>query len=754
MHPTPRTGPPTNRLASCSSPYLLQHASNPVDWYPWGEEAFAEARRSNRLIFLSVGYSTCHWCHVMERESFENEETARLLNRHFVNIKVDREERPDVDRMHMLFVQATTGSGGWPMSVWLTPELDPVVGGTYFPPRGAYGRPGFPEVIERIAGAWAEDPEGLRGRARELLDTLAGHAAPVAAPDGFARVASGDLARRCYAQLRRSFDAELGGFGDAPKFPRPAALRFLLRYAALPSTPAADAAEAIRMADFTLHRMAHGGMNDQLGGGYHRYSVDRFWHVPHFEKMLYDQAQLVSAHIEAFQATRDPFHADAARRTIAYVLGELRDPAGGFHAAEDADSFPADGSPEKREGAWYVWTLEELRAVLGASDAEFFGAVFGCEPGGNSPEGSDPHGEFDGRNILIRCLDNAEAAQRFGMGEREVADRIELARGRLLAERAKRPRPHRDDKILAAWNGLMVSALAQAGMVLDDPGYVDAAVETLGMIRERFWSAETGVLLRSWRGGVPGGPGFAEDYACVAAAAIDIYEATGASEWLEWASRLQAALDDRFAASAGGYYGAPGHDPSIKLRLIEDHDGAEPAASSVAASNLVRLGRLREDFAGETRAEAVIGAFAPAMERVPVAMPAMLAAWCERTASPVRMVLRGSTPERRAFARVVHARWMPGRTLLHVSGPDDPICSVSPFLANLAAEEGVAGPCAYLCEGFTCRLPAQSPETLREQLDALGAMPFGNSHGTNGPTDSAAGRSGATQGRLVDPSGT
>jgi len=698
------------------SPYLLQHAANPVDWYPWGEEAFEVARREGRLIFLSVGYSTCHWCHVMERESFENEETARLLNRHFVNIKVDREERPDVDRVYMLFVQATTGAGGWPMSVWLTPELEPVVGGTYFPPSGAYGRPGFPEVIDRIAGAWAEDPEGLRARAREMLEALAAHASPERTEEGFAQVAASDLARRCYLQLRRSFDGEFGGFGDAPKFPRPAAVRFLLRYAALPGVSPSDAAEAVRLADITLRRMALGGMNDQLGGGFHRYSVDRFWHVPHFEKMLYDQAQLVSAHIEALQATGDRFHAQAARGTIEYVLGELRDAGGGFHAAEDADSLAEAGATEKREGAFYVWTLSELEAVLGPEDAGFFGAIFGCEPNGNAHPGSDPHGEFDGRNILIRRLDDAEIIRRFGGTPATATERLGRCRALLIAERSKRPRPHRDDKVLSGWNGLMASALAQAGMVLDEPRYTEAALGVLTVLRERFWDASRGVLLRSRRAGVSGGAGFAEDYACVGAAALDAYEATGDAAWLFWAEELQTALDARFVAPGGGYFGAPGDDPSIKLRLIEDHDGAEPAASSVAAANLLRLGRLREGFPGEARAGTVIGAFAPAMERVPVAMPAMLSAWCEWQRPAVRIVLRGSAVERRAFARPVHARWMPGRTLLHLSGPADPICSGSPFLESLA-NAADTGACAFVCEGFTCRLPARTPETLAAQLD-------------------------------------
>ncbi|MDE3168028.1 MAG: thioredoxin domain-containing protein, partial [Acidobacteriota bacterium] len=444
----------TNRLANEKSPYLLQHAHNPVDWYAWGEEAFDKARRENKPIFLSIGYSTCHWCHVMEHESFENEGIAAILNEHYVAIKVDREERPDIDRIYMTFVQATSGSGGWPMSVWLTPELQPFFGGTYFPPENRWGHPGFASVLTQVASAWRSDREQIVESARNVVEQLRQQTA-VAPLHGGAAFDAATLDSG-FAVLRRTFDMRLGGFGGAPKFPRPVVYHFLTRYWQRTKNE-----EALAMVLLTLREMAKGGMYDQLGGGFHRYSVDERWFVPHFEKMLYDQGQLASAYVEAYQITGDAQYAETARGIFDYVLRDMTDAGGGFYSAEDADSVIREDHPDiKGEGAFYIWSWDEVPEP----GREWFGYRYGMRAGGNVDH--DPHGEFTGRNILYRAHSVEETAVRFGATQAEVAAALHRIERELMAARAKRVRPHLDDKILAGWNGLMISALALGGAVL------------------------------------------------------------------------------------------------------------------------------------------------------------------------------------------------------------------------------------------------------------------------------------------------
>ena len=453
----------TNRLAHEKSPYLLQHAHNPVDWYPWGEEAFEKARRENKPIFLSIGYSTCHWCHVMAHESFENEETAAIMNRDFVNIKVDREERPDVDRVYMTFVQATTGGGGWPMSVWLTPDLKPFVGGTYFPPEDRYGQPAFRKVLDRIATAWKQDHEKIAESGSKIVDAL--RESQSSAVGAAAKIET-SVFENAYQQLDRSYDPREGGFSMAPKFPRPVALNFLTRFYA--RDPKSESAKhALEMDLFTLRKMAAGGMHDQIGGGFHRYSVDRYWHVPHFEKMLYDQAQLAIAYVDAFQISHDQHYADVAGDILDYVARDMTSKNGGFFSAEDADSLIERDKPDHAEGAFYVWTERQIDDALG-SDSNIFKYHFGIQPHGNAPEGSDPQDEFRNKNILIQRHTIAETTQHFEKTEDEVRKLIVRSRETLLGVRGKRPRPHLDDKIIAGWNGLMISAYARAAQVLGD----------------------------------------------------------------------------------------------------------------------------------------------------------------------------------------------------------------------------------------------------------------------------------------------
>ena len=577
----------TNRLAQEKSPYLLQHAHNPVDWYPWGEAAFEKSRLENKPIFLSIGYSTCHWCHVMERESFENETIAALMNEHYVPIKVDREERPDVDRIYMTFVQATTGSGGWPMSVWLTPELKPFFGGTYFPPENRWGHPGFGSILTQIAQAWESDREKIDESARNVVEQLRkqGEMAPTHAGASF----DADGMESAFSIFRRNFDSRLGGFGGAPKFPRVSVHHFLLRYYARTKNR-----EALDMVLLTLREMARGGMNDQLGGGFHRYSVDDHWFVPHFEKMLYDQAQIAISYLEAFQATGDRQYADTARAIFDYVLRDMTDAGGGFYSAEDADSVISPEHPDlKGEGAFYIWSYEEIHALLGQPAADWFCYRYGVREGSNVD--SDPHGEFTGKNILYEAHTVEETARHFGQTPGDVQAALEGAANVLLAARSKRVRPHLDDKILTAWNGLMISAFAKGGAVLDDARYAEAARRAAEFVIGHLYDAGSGTLLRRYREGAAAIPGFLDDYAMFTQGLLDLYEAQFDRRHLELAMRLTEKQRELFEdTGSGGFFSTAADDHRLVLRVKEDYDGAEPSGNSVAVMNLVRLAHMTE----------------------------------------------------------------------------------------------------------------------------------------------------------------
>ncbi|MBC8168099.1 MAG: thioredoxin domain-containing protein, partial [Bryobacteraceae bacterium] len=560
----------TNRLAQEKSPYLLQHAHNPVDWYPWGEEAFEKARSENKPIFLSIGYSTCHWCHVMERESFEEERIAVVLNRFFVPIKVDREERPDVDHIYMTFVQATTGSGGWPMSVWLTPALRPFYGGTYFPPDSRWGRPGFLQVLEQLATAWEKDRERIVKSGDEVLSQLEA----MVETTGSGPIGSA-LFDSAYQQFRRLFDSGLGGFGSAPKFPRPSSLNFLLRYGYSNTSD-----EAIEMVLTTLREMSKGGMHDQLGGGFHRYSVDSRWFVPHFEKMLYDQAQLAVSYLEAYQMTGEERFASVARDVFEYVLRDMTHPQGGFYSAEDADSVIDPEKPGvKGEGAFYIWDYEEVRKTLGNQTAEWFSYRYGLAPNGNVDE--DPHSEFTGRNILFERFSVAETARHFNVDEPTLQKSLSDAETKLLDLRGERTRPHLDDKILTAWNGLMISAFAKGARILDEHRYLLAAQRSASFLLQHLYT--DGNLLRRWRDGQSGVGAFLDDYAFFAQGLLDLYEADLDQSHLLTAIALMNQARSLFEdPAAGGFFGAADADSSLVMRFKGDHDGAEPSGNSIA----------------------------------------------------------------------------------------------------------------------------------------------------------------------------
>jgi uncharacterized protein len=712
-----------NKLSREKSPYLLQHAHNPVDWLPWGEEAFAKARRENKPIFLSIGYSTCHWCHVMAHESFESAEVAAIMNREFVNIKVDREERPDVDRVYMTFIQATTGGGGWPMSVWLTPALKPFVGGTYFPPEDRYGQPGFSKVLERIAAAWKQDHEKIAEQGTKIIAALA----QAESGGGEATQLGAATLDAAYQQISRSYDAHEGGFGGAPKFPRPVTLNFLARvYARAPES--ASGKHALEMNLFTLRKMAAGGMHDHLGGGFHRYSVDAYWHVPHFEKMLYDQAQLAVAYLEAFQITREPLFAEVARDILDYVRRDMTAKEGGFFSAEDADSVIPGAGPEfsgvqraplqKSEGAFYVWSKKELDAALGSS-AGIFSYHYGVQPDGNVPPAADPHGEFTGKNIFIELQTVAETAKHFKREEAEVREVLAKSRAALLELRAKRPRPHLDDKIITAWNGLMISAYARGAQVLDDPGYLEAATRAATFARTQLYDASRQVLVRNYREGRSEVEGFADDYAFVIQGLLDLYEASFDVSWLQFAIALEETQDRLFFdEERGGYFSGTGKDKSILLRMKEDNDSAEPAASSVAALNLLRLAQFRDEKRWRECAGKTIGAFSPQIGHFPSAMPQMLVALDSSLGKPRQIILAGKreAQETRALLAEVHQHFLPNKTLLLADGGDGQKY-LEEKIEVLRAMKPVDGKSvAYICENFACQAPVSDAASLGKLL--------------------------------------
>ncbi len=703
----------TNRLAGEKSPYLLQHAHNAVDWYPWGEEAFAKARTENKPIFLSIGYSTCHWCHVMAHESFESEEIAAVMNREFVNIKVDREERPDVDRVYMTFVQATTGSGGWPMSVWLTPNLQPFVGGTYFPPTDQGGRPGFKSVLEKIAAAWKQDHEKIVQQGSRIVDALR-QAQGAAAPEG--KMGPGAL-DQAYDQMAQTFDAKEGGFGTAPKFPRPVIFNFLTRfYARAPQSEKGK--HALEMDLFTLRKMAAGGMHDHLGGGFHRYSVDQYWHVPHFEKMLYDQAQLAGAFLDAFQITRDADLETTARDVLDYVARDMTAKEGGFFSAEDADSLLQKGKPEHAEGAFYVWTEKEIKNALGYS-AGIFNFHYGVEPDGNALAQSDPQGEFRGKNILIQRHAIAETAKQFKKSEDNVRQLLAEARKKLSGLRDKRPRPHLDDKIITAWNGLMISAFARGGAVLDDPHYVERAARAAQFVRANLWDEKNQTLYRSFRGGRSRVEGFADDYAFLIQGLLDLYEASFQVKWLKFAVTLQEVQDKLFLdEKEGGYFSTTGRDKSVVLRMKDDNDGAEPAASSVAALNLLRLAQIRGSAEFRELAASTVGAFQAILSRYPSAMPQMLVALDYQSGRERQIVIAGKpdAPDTRALLSEVSRHFLPNKIVLLADGAEGQryLEQKLEAISDMSMIKGKAA--AYVCENFTCQAPVTEPDALARLL--------------------------------------
>ena len=687
-----------NRLIHEGSPYLLQHAFNPVDWYPWGEEAFAAAGAADKPLFVSIGYSTCHWCHVMEHESFEDEAIAAAMNEHFINVKIDREERPDVDRIYMSVVQAVTGSGGWPMSVFLTPQRHPFYAGTYFPPRSAYGRPGFQELLLFLARHWRQRRAEVEATAARIMTAvrqatgIAGGAAtgPAAAPDG------PDLLAAVAEGLASSFDAEHGGFGAAPKFPRPAVFAALFQHCR-----GAGSEPILEMALVTLRQMARGGMYDHLGGGFHRYSVDRYWRVPHFEKMLYDQAQLAGAYTAAYQITGDHAHATVAAATLDYLLRDLQAPDGGFYSAEDADSARDPQRPEEKvEGAFYLWTVDQVRATFrdaGAADVEQMIGAYGLTPEGNTI--SDPHGDFGHGNVLYRARGDGPLPERW--------------RAALTAVRNRRARPLLDDKIIAAWNGLAIAALAAAGRALQRDDFVTAAANAAAFVRREL--LQGGRLLRRYRSGEARHAAGLADYAYLIEGLLELYQSNGQVWVLEMAGELADAILELFAAPNGALYDTPGGQPDLIVRTSELYDSAEPSGTAAAVLGLLRLGRLVGRGDWEAAARRALAAVAGAAAAQPTAMPLLAVAADLAARPPVEVVLAGEWEQTAPLRHELARHYLPDAVIVHLDAAATPWWQQRhPAVATMS--DAGPGARAYVCRNFTCDLPVSTPSALSRQL--------------------------------------
>lgn len=689
QEPKPVAQPKPNRLATSTSPYLRQHANNPVDWYPWGKEALDRAKKEGKPIFLSIGYSACHWCHVMEHESFENAATAALMNDNFVCIKVDREERPDLDEIYMTAVQAMTGSGGWPMSVWLTPDLQPFYGGTYFPPEDAHGRPGFPRVLQQLAKVWTERREDCERGAAQLTE----HLQKVLRPTSESSVLESGIAESMRAQSSERYDATHGGFAEAPhyapKFPHPSELLVLLRLAA-------KGDEAARtMARTTLDRMAAGGMNDQLGFGFHRYSTDREWLVPHFEKMLYDNAQLAVVYAESFAATKDERHGAVVRRTLDYCLRELRDGKGGFWSSQDADS-------EGVEGKFFVWSLEEWNRLLG-DDASLAASRWGVTAAGN----------WEGHNVLFDAVSVDTLAKTLGKDPVDLAARLENARLALFTARSTRVRPGTDDKVLAAWNGLAIGAFARAAQVFGEERYVVAAREGAAFVLDSM--IVEGRLRRSWRDGRAEGPAFLEDHAFVADALLTLFETDADPRWLAAARDLLATAVKRFGDDTdGGFHFTSDDHEALPTRSKNATESSTPSGVAVMAMALLRAGLLLGDEALFARGEKALLANASLLARAPVAAPSLVAAVQFLQGDPREVVVAGEPgdPRTQALLDAARRRFPSLGVVAHVhDGNRAALERLSPTFVGKRPIEG--RPCAYVCRRGVCEAPVFEPEALQ-----------------------------------------
>ncbi len=680
---------PANRLANETSPYLLQHAHNPVDWYPWGPEALERAVAERKPIFLSVGYSACHWCHVMEHESFENEVVAKAMNENFVNIKVDREERPDVDEFYMKAVQTLTGQGGWPMSVFLTPDLEPFFGGTYFPPVGRQGMPGFHQLLIAIAGRWEQNPDGLRSQGQKLIDMIAREASAKTAS-----TLDGGVLDKSLAQITQSYDSSWGGFGDAPKFPHAMDVRVLFCH-----WRRADSPSALAMATYTLDRMAEGGIYDQLGGGFHRYSTDERWLIPHFEKMLYDNALLIPAYLEAFQINGEERYADIARQCCEWVLREMMTPEGGFASTQDADT-------EGEEGLFFAWTPEQLDEVLGAKIGAQAAAWYDVTA----------HGNFEhGRSVLWRHESPEAVAAELRVDVATLSATMEAARAALFEAREQRVRPDTDDKVLASWNGLMIGALARAHQVLGDGRYLAAAQGAARFVLEKM-RLEDGRLFATARHGRAHLDAYLDDYAFTISGLLDLYESDFDERWIRESLALHDVLGEGFRdATQGGYFTIGSQSEQLLVRLKNPHDGALPAGNAVHAGNLLRLAALTGRAELGEEAARVIDSMGELTNRYPQAFSQLLQAVHAQREGLREVVISGAEDDPRTAEMLasVRSRFDPARVVA-LARPGSS-AELIPLLADRAPSPGAVR--GYVCRQGACQLPVETAADLAAQLD-------------------------------------
>lgn len=698
-----------NRLGLEKSPYLLQHAYNPVDWHSWGPEAFERARKEDKPLLVSIGYSTCHWCHVMERESFEDPAVAEVLNGNFVPVKVDREERPDIDHLYMDYVMAVNGHGGWPMNVFVTPDGKPFYGGTYFPPQDRYGMPGFRTLLASLAEAWRTRRSEIETSAASAAEYLKNKTAEVSGVEPL-----GEEVFRDYIEHHRGiYDAERGGFGGAPKFPRAHALSTLLIAAQRTGSQ-----QALDMALHTLDAMAAGGSRDQIGGGFHRYSTDARWFLPHFEIMLYDQALLVHAYLDAYQISGRPSDAAVARGVLDYVDERLSGAEGAFLSAEDADSLPSPSATHKSEGAYYIWSMAELRDRLG-DDAELFAYRYGVRENGNVD--NDPHAEFTGRNVLYAAHTLEEAAARSGLTPEEAAARLAAAGRILLAARAARPAPHLDDKVLTDWNGLMIGAVARSGAVLGEPARIARAVRAADFIFERMMGPD-GAPLHRYRDGEAAIRATLDDLACLADACLWLYETTFETRWLERALDLARRIErDHRAPSGGAYYMTAADAEPLVARPLQTYDGAVPSGNAVAADVLLRLSHLTGDRSWAESADRVLAALSERICADPAAYPRLVASLGRAMGPTIEIVIAADEgdPAAEALLREIHLPFLPNKIIMfHKSGPaGESLRRLSPPVSGKQPAGGRAS--AYVCVGGTCAAPITEAAVLGRTLKGL-----------------------------------
>ncbi len=686
----------TNKLIHETSPYLLQHAHNPVNWYPWGEDALKLASKQNKPIFLSIGYSACHWCHVMEKESFENEDVAHILNEHFISIKVDREERPDIDDIYMSAVQLMTQHGGWPLSVWLTPDLKPFFGGTYFPPDDRWGRMGFKNVLKRIRELWEDKRDEIINSAAEITTHL----------HSLNEVKTSQLEidpkiwEQAYSEANSNFDSQYCGFGNAPKFPQPTELSFLMRYYFHTGNN-----HALKMAESTLQAMMHGGIHDQLGGGFHRYSTDRQWLVPHFEKMLYDNALLTIAYLEAYQLTGNQSYAETAAGILNYVLREMAAPHGGYYSSQDADS-------EGEEGRFFVWTKQEIESLLDESQAKLFCDIYGVSEAGN----------WEGINILNKRRNTDVVAQEYNISSEELQAQLGQAKKILLKERERRIPPETDDKILTAWNSLMISAMCKGFQVLGNKKFLESAEKSIQFILHNLY--QNGRLLRSYRANQGRFDAYLSDYAFLTAALLDLYETTFNSDYLNQAFSLNEHMIDKFWDKSGhGFYFTAHNHEKLLLRTRKINDSAVPAGNSIAIGNLVRISVFTGSEQYREMAMRAVTVSANELKRLPFAYSALISSFDYLWGKSTEIVITGKKKSEQTQKMKMHVlrKFLPNKILLFAGSQEFEeieIAKISPALIEgKHAQNGQA--LIYVCENYTCLQPFSTIEEFDEYYAAL-----------------------------------